>query len=86
MPLNSGTTLLSLENEDEEFAEGFDRVIKSEDLADEPIKLGPDDLLNVEVGVDLEEQGFQHGKVKKRAVNPDGTPIGNANDNVSLNS
>ena len=37
----------SLENEDEEFVEGFNRVTKPDELVDESIKLGPDDLLNV---------------------------------------
>ena len=51
---------------------------KSEDLADvtpddEPVKLGPDNLLNMEVGINLEEHGFRQGKVKKRAVGVDGT-------------
>ena len=38
-------------------------MIKSEDLADvspdeESVELGPDNLLNVEVGINLEEHGF----------------------------
>ena len=83
-PSTDEQNILPLENEDEEFAEGFNGVIKSEDLADEPVKLGPDDWLNIEAGVDLEEHGFRQGKVKKRAVDADGAPTGTANDNVSL--
>ena len=40
----------------------------------------------MEVGINPEEQGFWLGKVKKRAVNADGAPIGTANNNVLLDS
>ena len=36
--------------------------------------------------MNLEEQGFRHGGVKKRAVDADGTPIGTANDDVLLDN
>ena len=47
-------------------------------------EFGPNVWLNMEVGVDIEEQSSRQGKVKKRAIDADGTPIGTANDNVSL--
>ena len=82
---------LLLKNEDEECAEEFDRVIKSKDLADlnsndETEEFGPDNWLNVEVGMSMEEQGFCQGRVKKRAIDADGKPMGTANDNVLLDS
>ena len=52
------------------------RVIESEDLSDSmgnAIKMeeiGPDNLLNMEVGVDMEEHGSCQGRVKKRAIMP----------------
>ena len=58
LPPTDEKNILSPEDEDEECAEGFDRVIKSEGLVDEPVKLGPDNLLNMEVGVNLKEHGF----------------------------
>ena len=58
LPPTDKKNVPSLENEDEEFTEGFNGVIKSEDLVDEPVKFCLDSLLNMEVGVNLEEQGF----------------------------
>ena len=57
-PPTDKQNILSLKKEDDESVEEFDRVIKSEDSADEPAELGPDNLLNVEVGINLEEHGF----------------------------
>ena len=86
-PPTDEQNVLSLEKRDEEFIQEFNRVIESEDLTDnEPIKLGPDDLLNVEVGFNLKEHGFRQGEVEKRAVNADGTPTGTANNSVLLDS
>ena len=70
-PPTDEKSLLSLENEDEEFLEEFNGVIEPDESMDESIELGPDDFLNMEVGMNLEEQGFRHGKVKKRAVDAD---------------
>ena len=91
LPSTNQSNVLSLKNEDEEFTEEFDGVIKSEDLADaspgnESEEFGPDDWLNAENGINLGEHGFQQGEVKKRGINADGKPIGTANDDLSLDS
>ena len=90
LPQSDQQNVPSLENEDEEFTNKFERVIESEDLADsvdnEMEKLGPDDWLNMEVEIDMEEHGLCHGEVEKRAVDTNGNPTGVANDNVSLDS
>ena len=62
-PPTDEQNILSLEKEDEQFTEELNRVIKSKDLTDsspdhESEEFGPDDLLNTEVGANLEEQGF----------------------------
>ena len=55
----------SLKNEDEEFVGEFNRVIESKDLADPNSdaeeQFGPDNWLDVEFGIDMEEQGFCQG-------------------------
>ena len=78
---------LTLENEDNDFIEEFNRVIKSEDLSDSNechSEFGFDNWLNMEVGMDMEEHRFQQGTVNKSAIDADGKPIGSAIDNVPL--
>ena len=63
LPPEDEQNVLSLKKEDNEFMEEFNRVIKSKDSTDsgsdlEPEEFGPDDLLNMEVGTNLEEQDF----------------------------
>ena len=59
----------SLKNKDEEFIEEFNRVIESNDLADPNLdaeaEFGPDNWLNMEVGVNLEERGFRKARSRK---------------------
>ena len=79
-PPTDQQNVLLLENEDEEFTEEFNRVIESKDLEDlnpndKTGEFGPDDWLNVEVGIDKEEQGFCQGSVKKGAIDADGKPM-----------
>jgi len=85
LPPDDQRNILSLENEDEDFINEFNRVITSADL---PIshdeKIGADNFINMEVGINMEEQGFRHGRVKRRAIDADGKPIGRANNNVLL--
>ena len=62
-PSTDEQNILSLKKEDEEFTEEFDRAIKPEDAAGESPdgkseEFGPNDWFNVEVGINLEEQGF----------------------------
>ena len=56
----------SLKNEDKDFIEGFNVLIESEDLSDSgaEVEFGPDNWSNMEVGIDLEEQGFCQGQEK----------------------
>ena len=63
LPSTNEQNVPSLEKEDEEFTEEFDGVTESEDSTDsgpddESEEFGPDNWLNVEVGINLEEHGF----------------------------
>ena len=79
LPLIDQGNILSLENEDEDFVNEFRRVIRSGDLPESdnrPVEnIGPDSWLNMEAGINMEEHGLRHGKVKKRAIDVDGNPI-----------
>ena len=83
--------ILSLENEDEEFLEEFNRVIKDADLAegddDQPSEYGVEDTyLGMEMGIRRDEEGLHHARVKRRAMDENGKPIGRPNHNPLLDS
>ena len=50
----------ALKNEDRDFIDEFNRVVGPEELShsDSELEFGPDNWLNVEVGVNLEERRF----------------------------
>ena len=74
--------ILSLENEDEEFLDEFNQVIKNSELADEadddrPSKYGVEDsYLDMELSIRRDDEGLHHARVKRRAIDQDGKPIG----------
>ena len=85
--------LLSLENEDEELLDEFNRVIKDSDLAeadDERVKSSEygveDSYLDMELGIRRDDEGLNHDRVKRRAVDQDGRPIGRPSNNPLLDS
>ena len=88
LPQSDQQNVLPPESEDEDFMSEFERVIESEDLSDsaddEMEEIGSDIWSNVEVGIWMEEHGFCHGRVKRRAIDAEGKPTGIAGNNVSL--
>ena len=83
--------ILSLENEDDEFLDEFNRVIKDSNLAesndDGPSEYGVEDTyLDMELGIRRDDEGLHHARVKRRAVDEDGKPIGKPSNNPLLDS
>jgi hypothetical protein len=85
--------LISLENEDDEFLDEFNRVIKDPHLAkaeddhDTPSEYGVEDsYLDMELGIRRDDEGLHHARVKRRAVDKDGNPTGRPNNNPLLDS
>ena len=83
--------VLSLEDEDEEFINEYKRVIDNKDIKDAEaigvIEIGEKDpYLHMELGLQREEEGIQHARVKRRALDDDGKPIGVASNNPILDS
>ena len=85
--------LLSLENEDEEFLDEFNPVIKDSDLAeaeDEQVKSREygveDSYLDMELGIRRDDEVLHHARVKRRAVDQDFPPIGRPSNNPLLGS
>ena len=85
--------LLSLENEDDEFLDKLNRVIKDSDLAEaedeqvKPSEYGVEDsYLDMELGIRRDDEGLHHARVKRRAVDQDGRPIGRPSNNPLLDS
>ena len=85
--------LLSLENEDEELLDEFNRIIKDSDLAeadDERVKSSKygveDSYLDMELGIRRDDEGLHNAGVKRRAVDQDGRPIGRPINNPLLDS
>lgn len=78
--------VLSLEREDEEFVNEYKRVIDSKDVADiedytnEEVGI-KDPYINMELGITRDEEGMHHARVKRRAVDEEGKPIGMPSDN-----
>ena len=93
------TKLLCLEDTDEEFKEEFNRVIDNNHLKDVNATLNGVDTTNetefgntypylgMELGLNRgEEEGLQFARVKRRAVDEDGKPIGIPSNNPILDS
>ena len=85
--------VLSLENEDEEFLDEFNQVIKDLDLAeadnDWPSEYGVEDsYLDMELGTITrrDDEGLHHVRVKRMAIDQDGKPIGRPSNNPLLDS
>ena len=82
--------VLSLRDEDQEFLDEYQRIIDNETLkhADEyeDVEIGHDDpYLNMELGIRLtDEEALQHARVKRRAVDEEGKPIGIPSNNPLL--
>ena len=91
MEVQSKDTLLSLEDEDAEFIEEYRRVIQNKDIGEaEQIDIAEigetDAYLDMELGIQREEEGIHHARVKRRALDNEGKPIGVANNNPILDS
>ena len=75
---------LSLNEEDDEFAEEFKRVISDSSIPDAE-EYTPDTFdgyLNMEIGLPRgQDDELLHAKVKRRAVDEDGKPVGKASNN-----
>ena len=84
--------ILSLENEDDEFLDEFNRVIKDLDLAkaddqDKPSEYSVEDsYLDMELGIRRQDEGLHYTRVKIRAVDQDGQPIGRPSNHLLLDS
>ena len=82
--------VLSLEDEDQEFLDEYRRIIDNETLkhADnyEDVEIGQNDpYLNMELGIRLtDEESLQHARVKQRAVDDEGRPLGVPSNNPLL--
>ena len=86
-----GSTLLSLEDEDEEFLSEFRMVIDNKNVADaEDVstdELGIEDpYLGMQLGFNREEEGYRLGRVKQRVIDVDGKPIGLSSNNPLLDT
>ena len=82
---------LSLEDNDEAFAEEFNKVINDHDLKDiddiKTTEVDEDPYLRMEVGLPRGMDGeLQHATVKRRALDVDGKPYGTAHNNPLLDS
>ena len=80
--------LLSLENEDEQFLDEFNWVIKYSDLAeaeDEQVKSSEygveESYLDMEIGIRRDDEKIHHARFQQRTVNQDGRPIGRPSNN-----
>ena len=90
----SASMLLSLENEDNKFLNEFNRVIKDSDLAEaeddcdqQPSEYGVEDsYLDMELGIRRDDERLHHARVKRRAVDENGKPIGRPSNNPLLDS
>ena len=83
--------LLSLEDEDEEFLKEFHRVIDSKDVKNaesiEASEFGTTDpYLSMELGLNRGEDGLHLARVKRRALDDEGKPLGVPNNNPILDS
>ena len=80
------SNLLSLDDEDKSFLDEFNRVIDSKDIPNAEDLSARDPYINMELGFNREEDGYRYAKVKRRAIDKDGKPIGVANSNPLLDS
>ena len=86
--------VLSLEDEDDDFKNEFKRVIDNRRVKDvEDVRkdgrdeIGEDDpYLNMELGLHRSEDGIRRARVKRRAVDDEGTPLGVASSNPLTDS
>ena len=85
--------ILSLEDEDKEFIKEFKRVIDNKDIKDvEDVRpdineIGEEDpYLNMELGLNRSDERLQRARVKRRAVDEEGRPVGTANSNPLMDS
>lgn len=79
---------LSLDDEDEEFINSYNRVIDSEDVKHvEDLRIGEDNFIGMEVGIRRgDDAKMDRGIVKKRAVGDDGEPLGVHNSNIIMDT
>ena len=70
--------LLSLDDEDEQFREDFNRVIDSEHVKHvDNLRIDDDNFIGMELGIRRgDDAKLDRGIVKKRAIGEDGIPMG----------
>ena len=91
IPLEDMDNMISLENESKDFKDEYNKTISNKDIKDVEdtfdAEIGKHDpYLNMEVGLPQGESGLIHAKVKRRAVDVEGNPVGIANDNPMLDT
>ena len=77
--------LLSLDDEDQEFIDDYNRVIDSDLVKHvEDLRIGEDNFIGMELGIRRGDDAMlDRGVVKKRAIGNDGLPMGTHNKNIS---
>ena len=80
--------LLSLELEDDDFTNEYNRVINSPHVKHiEDLRIGDDHYIGMELGIHRgDEPDVEHAVVKKRRVDDEGKPIGISNKNPLLDT
>ena len=77
--------LISLEHKDEEFVSEYKRVIDSKLIPEADDEIGePDPYLDMELAIQRGKEGPVKARVKKRAMDDEGRPIGKSNNNPLL--
>ena len=82
------SNMFSLEDEEEEFIDKFNRAVSSKDIkntedvtyndlcSNSPDAPPPESFLNMELGIRRREDNIDHGLVKSQAIDVNGKPIG----------
>ena len=80
--------LLSLDDEDEEFINNYNRVIDSKDVKHvDDLRIGEDNFIGMEVGIRRgDDAKLDRGIVKKGAVGDDREPLGVHNNNIIVDT
>ena len=88
----ANSRVLWFENEDADFMEEYNRIIDdttlphADDLVD-TVDVESDNYINMEIGLPHGADGeLAHARVKRRATDAEGRPIGRANNNFSIDT
>ena len=80
--------LLSLDDEDKQFINDFNRVVSSDDIKHiEDLRIGEDNVIGMEVGIRRgDDAKLERGVVKKRVLGEDDKPLGVYHNNVLIDT